>query len=417
MVYLVIVISALLLVGALAEAKTTLKFWYPWTGGTALEKFEELLKEYERLNPDIDIESLPVDYENGQHTKTLTAIAAGDPADAEAFERSAVLRWGVVLKALTPLTDLAKGAGVKAEDYFPFSWREVSYGGQVYALPLHTDIRGLYWNKRVFREAGLNPDRPPQSIAELDEFADKITKRDSSGKIDRMGFIPWFGNWFFFAWGWSFGGDFYDWNTGKATANHPSNIKALEWEASYAKKYGINQVAAFMQGFASGANDPFLSGRVAMIAQGDWLATTLIKRYAPDMEYGTARVPHAPGGVNGTWSGGFSLVIARGSKHPKEGWELIRWLGVGADQQTKWASSIGTLPTLAAAARRSEFAQDPFIEHLPESHGRTPLWVLYFNRMLAAVDNAIYSRKTPKEALDEVQEAMQKDLDKEFPIK
>ena len=416
LVFVVVVLSALLLIGTIANAKTTLRMWYPWTDPTGGKVWRELLDDFERANPDYEIEGLAVDYQSGQHTKTLTAIAAGNPPDANAFERSAVRRWGVILKALTPLNDYARGAKLNPDDYFPFAWEEVTHAGQIYALPLHTDVRGLYWNKDSFRKAGLDPNTGPTTIAELDRFAERLTVKDSNGRITTMGFIPWGGNWFFFGWGWTFGGDFYDVQTGKATANHPKNVEALEWMVSYAKKYGINQISAFQQDMGGGANYPLITGQAAMEA-GNSDAKAYFQMHVPDLDLGQSRVPHPPGGVNGTWSGGFSLVIPRGSKNPEAAWKLISFLGLGEAAQVKWGTGVSAIPTLIAAAMRPEFKDIPFIDYLPESHGRTPLWVLYFNRALSAVDAAIFEKKTAKEALDEVTEVMNKNYAKEFPVK
>lgn len=415
LVFVVVVLSALLLMGTLANAKTTLKMWYPWTRPENEQVWREILDEFERANPDYTVEGLAVDYQDGQHTKTLTAIAAGNPPDANAFERSVVRRWGVNLRALTVLNDYLRTENINPDEYFPFAWQEVTHAGQIYALPLHTDIRGLYWNKDAFRKAGLDPERGPRTIADLDSFTERLTERDSDGKIKTMGFIPWSGNWFFFGWGWAFGGDFYDIPTGKSTANHPKNIEALEWMVTYAKKYGINQISSFQQGMGSGANTPLLTGQVAMEANGSW-AEKYWGRHHPDLDLGKSRVPHAPGGVNGTWSGGFSLVIPRGSKNPDAAWKLISFMGLGVEAQVKWGVGTDALPTLVAAAMGPEFKDLPFIDQLPESHGRTPLWGPYFWRMLSTVEAAIFEKKTPKEGLDEATAFLNKEYARDFPV-
>ena len=63
---------------------------------------------------------------------------------------------------------------------------------------------------KMFEEAGLDPDKPPTTIAELDEYAEKLTQ-SNDGKIDRLGFIPWIdaGD-DSLLWGWVFGANFFD---------------------------------------------------------------------------------------------------------------------------------------------------------------------------------------------------------------
>jgi len=72
-----------------------------------------------------------------------------------------------------PVEDYLVQAGVDIEalksKFFDFTVEEASYNGKLYALPFDTDARVLYYNKKLFKEAGLDPNKPPRTISELDD--------------------------------------------------------------------------------------------------------------------------------------------------------------------------------------------------------------------------------------------------------
>ena len=63
------------------------------------------------------------------------------------------------------------------------------YRGSLYAIPTTPATTALHWNKKLFREAGLDPDSPPRTIEELDAVAQRLTKREG-GKIVQVGVLP-----------------------------------------------------------------------------------------------------------------------------------------------------------------------------------------------------------------------------------
>jgi DNA-binding CsgD family transcriptional regulator len=83
------------------------------------------------------------------------------------------------------LADLAKRDGVSGEPFWPFTWEEATLDGAPYGLPYETDIRVLFYNKAVFKDGGLDPEKPPQTMDELWEYADKLTIRDGD-RIERL---------------------------------------------------------------------------------------------------------------------------------------------------------------------------------------------------------------------------------------
>ena len=205
------------------------------------------------------------------------------------------------------------------------------------------------------------PDRPPQTIRELTDAAERLT-RVSAGAILDIGLIPWaqYGpaN-SIFTWGWAFGGEFFDDRARRITADHPRIVQALEWMASFGKKYDPARIASLQQGFGTAEQNPFYSGKLAMQSFhiggiGD------IERYAPGLDYGIASIPAPPEGeARSAWVGGWCMSIPRGAANPDDAWEFIRWLCHAREgtetvgRETGLFPGLRTLPTLNRCAGRS----------------------------------------------------------------
>ena len=162
--------------------------------------------------------------------------------------------------------------------FLPDALKPVTVGGKVYALPFMDFTAGLLYNKKLFAAAGLNPYDPPTTLEQLSADAKKLTKTGAGGKITQLGFTP---DWPgpdegqvcpLETYGWLFGGQWYDSSTGKITPDTSANVAALSWEASYVKQYGAQNIANFLSsaGAYLTAQDPFESGKLAMVYDGPW---------------------------------------------------------------------------------------------------------------------------------------------------
>ncbi len=178
--------------------------------------------------------------------------------------------------------------------------------------------------------------------------------------------------------------------------------------------HGINQLQSFVQGFGTNANDPFILQRVAMVVDGDW-AIANIKQYKPDLDYKITSVPVPAGRSPITWSGGFVAGIPTGSHHIPEAWEFLQWF-TATDQNAVFAKIHGSLPCNVEAAKKA-YADDPrhkiFIDSLSVSHIEPviPEWSMAWDAHLAAEQDALYGRKTAKQALDDANQKVQDAID------
>ncbi|MGD0005732.1 MAG: ABC transporter substrate-binding protein [Anaerolineaceae bacterium] len=393
------------------KGTVTLEFWQPF-GDLNKNAVEQLVKQWNGTNTDIQIklEYEPSVTSAGTNPKFLAAALSGNPPDLIIHDGSS-FSTSTVLNAFTVLDDLISMTKLDPTVYYPWAWQKCQWAGHTYGLPLNTDARALYSNTKMLQDAGI--DKPPATIDELDAMVDKLTKKKGD-RFDVMGFIPWAGNWFLIGWGWDWGVNVYDDTAHKIHLNAPEMVAALEWEVTYAKKYGINQMESFVQGFGGGAQDPFVLGLEALTIDGDW-AIANINQYKPDLDYQITPPPYPSGKSAETWSGGFVVGIPTGGKHIEESWKFLSWF-TAVDANSTFAKIGGSLPTNMAAAQKV-YANDPrhkiFLDLLPVSHIEPviPEWSLAWDSHLAAEQDALYGRKPAQQALDEANQKVQDAID------
>lgn len=329
-----------------------------------------MIEEFERRHPGIDVSLLSMGAGTMNPQKLMTAIVGKKPPDVIRQDRFTIGDWAS-RGTFRPLDDLIardrdKPNGIRREEYYEFSFLEASYKGKVYAIPDSTDTRFLYYNRGLFREAGIDPYSPPETWEELLEYAKKLTLYNKDGSFKQVGFIPNYGNSWLYLYSWQNGGEFMSKDGRKCTLNNKHTEDALKYLTSiYDALKGAESLDRYSQGFKSEELDPFLTGRVAMKIDVDQCMAGTIARYAPDMDFGVAPAPipaerhrqtypnfiikgldvprHVPeaeyknfpkpekGRFNGqpryiTWSGGFSYAIPKGSKNVELAWEFIKWM-------------------------------------------------------------------------------------------
>jgi ABC-type glycerol-3-phosphate transport system substrate-binding protein len=199
-------------------------------------------------------------------------------------------------------------------------WGAVNTGGTL----------ALYYNKTLFKEANLDPERPPRTIIEWDAVNRALTKRDARGELLRAGHIHREPGWWSWMWGYHFGGSLWDATSDSCTADCAPNVAAYRWVQNTAAEFGHEAVDRFRAGFGAfqQQNQAFLVGKVAMVVQGPWMANQ-IKAFAPDLDYGVAPVPvdesvldaDAPIALVDT----DMLMIPRGAHHPEASMEFIAY--------------------------------------------------------------------------------------------
>jgi len=401
---LVAVFALVLTVGACAE-KTTIVIAHPW-GGESGEAFKKVVDLFNESQDEIRAEGMYAPYADISQEKLLLMMASGSPPDVAMLADLLIAEYAES-GGIKPLDNLVARDQVLPGDYWEAAWRVTEYKGQHWAMPYTNDSRALYFNKDMFEKAGLDSRCGPQTLDELAVYARKLTLEDSEGSIVQFGFVPWRGEGWFYTWGWLFGGQFYDRETLKITADHPRNIVAMEWIEQYASNYP--------PGSLSGLS--FWSESGAMVTAGNWNLAGLNNQ---GINYGVCPLPPPEGYSLSTWSGIWTLAIPTEAPHPEAAWEFVRF-ACGQHAQEVLAATAAQLPAhTGAAAEVLPGLKDtisPYIETfvnlLPFTHHRPtiPVGSFYWNQMVEAQNSVVSGSTPPSEALKKVTQVVQAKLD------
>ncbi len=301
-----------------AGAPVHLDVWQPW-GGQLRDQFGQIVDRFNATHPGIRVR--PVFFSGDRPdgaTKFFLAAAGGVPPDLTFVDGPQVAAWAE-LGLLEPLDDFFAREHITEDNYWPPCWQQCAYRGHSWALTFGADANfALVWNKALFRAAGLDPDTPPRTVAEVEADNERLTQFDAHGFMRQMGMMPWStygGANTVFTWGWLFGGKFFDADHNRITADDPANVAALDWLNQSAHRYGFERVNAFNSTFGAGAQDPFFTGRIAMEAMHMSVVEEM-PDYAPGLDFGIAPLPAPPQGEYGaSWVGGWAIAVPRDPDH------------------------------------------------------------------------------------------------------
>ncbi|HEY3242765.1 MAG TPA: ABC transporter substrate-binding protein [Phycisphaerae bacterium] len=412
--------GALLLFGPRRTAdvpcdRTIVRYWESWAGveGRAVQ---ELIDEFNRtVGAQRGVFVQYVSLGSMIHERLLAACAGGDPPDVAGLFAFALPQYAE-LGALEPLDADLPALGIRPTEFVPALWQIGVYHGRTYGLPSTPFTIAMYYNRRLFRAAGLDPDRPPTTFDELRAFSERLTRTAPDGSLQTVGFLPSpkVLNWWHWCWPFFFGDPLDE--QGRYRIDSAAGVRALEWVASYRDRFGAERTQVFEQGLGivvEGAQNPFMAERVAIIHQGPWMAN-FIRRYTPDLDYAVAAFPSArPDGSRPVLVCSDLLVLPRGARHPREARLFLGWL-MQQPVLERLCKAHGKISPFRTPG--PDFFRDhpnPFIQihhelaASPAAFGypKMPTWPQIEHDVLTAVNNVWFGLGTPR---DEARAAQQR---------
>lgn len=305
--------------------RTVIRYWEKWSGieGQIMQSIVDRFNETVGRDEGIWVEYSAI---SNVERRTLIATAGGDPPDVAGLYDHIVAQYADQ-GALLELDDLVPKYGINPDDFKPVWWDIGRYNGTLYALPSTPYTIALYYNKRLFRDAGLDPEQPPRTIEELTEYSHRLTRRDDTGRIIQGGLIPAPALLGWWHWVWPFFFDARLWDGEKFTLDTPEGRAAMRWVESERQWLGVKEALAFegTAGAIEGPQNPFISERIAMVFQGPWVANW-IRAFKPDLEYGVAAFPSVSADRQNVFVSADVFAIPRGSRHPYEAMIFLKYV-------------------------------------------------------------------------------------------
>ncbi|WP_343250153.1 ABC transporter substrate-binding protein [Diplocloster hominis] len=385
--------------GETGEA-VTLNFWNVFTGSDG-DILREIVDKYNETNTDnitINMDIMPNDT---LQQKLPASIATNTAPDFVLFGVENIAPY-VSNDSLEDISDFWDTAGVDKSNFLD-NVVDLSYvDGKLYGTPMQYNVQYLYWNKDLFKAAGLDPDTPPATMEELADFAVKLT--DASKKQYGLA-LPTSVTYMQFLW--ANGGDADDTETNTNLLNSEENLKTLEWLQDLA----VNKKVTPENITGPDADTMLQAGQVAMYMSGPWQINGLNEA---GINFGIA--PCVAGSA-GSFSpaGGCSFVIPKGTDEVKKAaaYKFMKyWL---TDEVLKeWSQRNGFPVWSKTLTEDPEIQNDEVLSSISKATEIGRSYNLGYSLasqidndvMIPLFEKVITGASTPKDALDEASKAM-----------
>jgi ABC-type glycerol-3-phosphate transport system substrate-binding protein len=348
--------AAAMMLGASAHAGEV--NW--WVSEPGRIKAQQLAAAFEKQNPGITIKLQANPY-GGLEGKVMIALKSGIPPDLIEVQNS----WIPSYQATGALEDVGAvidQGSVPRKDFIPATLAACSVDGKIYGLPFQAEALAMLYRKDLFREAGLDPEKPPQTWDEMIEVSKKLTYTSKSGQR-RYGYgiagggPEGQGNTLYrsLPYVWMNGGDILSADMKRATLSSPEAVAGVKF---YTDMYTSLKVAppSTLENGGLELRRLFMAGTIAMY-QGTPTELERFAQDAPNLDYGIGIVPHPKGKETAALLGGWGFILPKAGKNKAEAVKLLQFLA----RPENIALYTRTFPTTTTAMSLPRFA-DPKLD-------------------------------------------------------
>jgi multiple sugar transport system substrate-binding protein len=356
---------------------------------------EQVIADFEAKNPDIKVNLKVIGWDVLEQ-QVNTMVATNQTPDIlnlnlyTAFAKDDLLM---------PLEEVISP---ELKDKFYDSFYEAGkLDGTAYGLPFLSSVRGLFYNKDLFQEAGIT--EPPKTWDELVETAKQI--KEETG-------VPGFGvpmtnlegQAYFSYFIWGNGGDWK--KDGKWVLNSPENVEAAQFLSNLVNKHKVTnpEPTAINR---DEMHKVFGSGQLGMMISANFLPT-ILKEEAPDLNYDIAPIPVNEGKDPFSLGVEDFLMVFKSTKHPEAVGKFLSFFYENERHQ-QFIEAHGMLPVIEEVGK-SMAEKDPvmakFINQLPVAKFyplTDPKFPELRTETIKAVQQVLIGEKSAKEALDDLQ--------------
>ncbi len=343
-----------------------------WEAGSEAVYMNAHVKKFEELHPNIKVDvedSLPW---NRMFSKLMITTAGHRSPDVTRVSSE----WFIPLAAkhvLVPLDDLIKRDNFDIGDFYESALESCTYKGKLYCLPVALDAYGIYYNKKMFDDAGVPYPDGTWTYEDFVKAGEKIGgDYDGDGRQDHWGAAMWAWCTYVLA----FDGALLTPDLSQCAITSDNSIEGLQFMVDLVHKYHTcptNEDSANLDKFKL-----FTSGRAAMTAAGCWWGDTC-SREAPTIDFDVAPMPRGPRGTRATTLASDSFAVTTQSKHKEEAWLLAQWM-TEADYMREAIKGNQIIPARKSMAsefislRRRPYNKQVFIDAFVDKN--TKGWVM-----------------------------------------
>lgn len=333
-----------------AGQKVVLTFWNGFTGPDG-ELLKTIVSGYNKANAnkaEIKMDVMPWDQLN---QKLPPAIATDTAPGLVAIIGGSATPY-IQNGSFQDLSGFFETTGASKEDFTNGALELGTKNGNPYLLPMQMNGLYLFWNKTLFKNAGLDPEKAPATLEELAAYAEKLTdqsKNQYGFGIPVAGAAPYYasliiGN----------GGSVVDQDSNKSVFNSPENAATFQWIQDMVANKKVSPKGA------PGADleKMMMSGQLGMYINGPWMAAGLKSN---SVDFGVALPPK--GSVTQfTELGGIGFAIPSGAsgEEKQAAYDFINYWN-SPEIVKQWSMANGFPPYIKSVVEDPEVQKDPLI--------------------------------------------------------
>ena len=333
---------------ALAQAPVDVPFFFPVAvGGPITKIIDGFAADFEKENPGVKLRPIYSGSYQDTIAKALTAVKSGDPPVTSILLSTDMFTL-IDEDAIVPFDDLIKTDADRAwlKSFYPAFMENSQTGGKTWGIPFQRSTIVLYYNKDAFKEAGLDPSKPPGTWKEMADYAAKLTKRDASGNVTQWGVqIPssGFPYWLFQGLAIENGVNLMNAAGTEVYYDKPEVIGALQYWLDL-----INKAKVHPPGIVEWGTTPkdFFERKVAMM----WTTTgnlTNVKANAK-FDFGVAMLPAGKQRGSPTGGGNFYIFKKSTPAQREAAFKFIKWVTT-PERAAQWGIDTGYVAVRADA--------------------------------------------------------------------
>ena len=404
-------LAATFIGGSVASA-TEITFYYPIAvGGPITKIIDDYVAEFAKGHPDITVKPVYTGSYQDSIVKAMTAAKAGNAPDM-AVLLSTDMYSLIDDDLIEPVETLATSAEDKAwlKSFYPAFMENSQSGGHTWGIPFQRSTIVQYWNKDMFKAAGLDPEKAPGTWDEMVSFGKKLTKKDAGGNVTQWGIeIPssGFPYWLFQALTTQNGAILANPEGTKVAYNDPKVVEAAQFFADLSLKHEV-----MPKGIIEWGTTPkdFFEGKTAVM----WTTTGNLTNVKANAKFAFGVAPMPKKARGGSPTGGGNIYIFKSKDKAKQAAALAfaRFLTT-PEKAANWGIATGyvavrpdawetdAMKKYAAGFQPAIVARDQLKEAVAElsTHDNQRVTKALNDALQAVLTNA----KPAKVALDEAQ--------------
>ncbi len=331
--------SPFLAAPALAQAKVEVSFFYPVAvGGPITRLIDTYAADFAKENPAITVKPIYAGTYQETIVKAITAHKSGTPPVTSVLLSTDMFTL-IDEDAIVPFDDFIKTDADKAwlASFFPSFMENSQTGGKTWGIPFQRSTIVLYWNKELFKEAGLDPEKPPQTWAEQVAFAEKLTKRDGANTTQWGLQIPssGFPYWLFQALAIQADAVLMNKEGNRTAYDAPGVIEALQYWVDLSRKHRVHPT-----GIVEWGTTPrdFFEKKCAMM----WTTTGNLTNVRTNAKFPFGVGMLAAGKRRGSPTGGGNFYLSKKASRAEQeaAFKFIQWI-TSPERAAKWGIDTG----------------------------------------------------------------------------